>query len=222
MKTKIIVLFLMILGIDLLLTSCGKCPKTKTYNYFLKDIAMFNTDLKNGLEDSAVIDRSEFRVQIVLDAEVKKVSINYPSSFLVSNAIAIGIDHRCDRREDRIIREKSLSKIELVCNKSVLGIPSGDTLKDFEGIAKFNHLRFRNGIFEEDSLGYNSYNYDGFIRFLNSKRESVYETPASESAWNVEFIKPLENNEFVDFTFIVTFSDSTRAEFKTKTVKVLN
>jgi len=205
MKGKVLILFFFFLSADFFFTSCCRCSKNDVFNTSIIGISVSGVDTVSSIISDSIIKRNIYRVWFELDFEHKKISqISEGSSgFLISSAFAC----KCDPDEYRPAR--AIKNFEIITNTPVWGFDAGDTIKSVGDVAVFFN-KYSNQNQNDSAIG----RY-GFEDLLINLRVNFYKS------YYIEFTNPIDTDEFIDFEYLITFTDNTKESFKPGRIKLI-
>jgi hypothetical protein len=204
MRIKILILFFFFLCTDFFFSSCKRCGKTTIIETSVQIIHFLGVDTVANIISDSFIKRKDYRVSIELDIEFKKLSKSDEKSSVcfISSAYACEAQHLYKTA-------RTIKNIEIVPNVPVWNFEAGDTIKDIRDITAFFN---RSGNNMQNDITFNRY---GFDTFLGGLRRNYYKN------YYMEFTIPLDTDEFVDFEYLISFTDDTKESFKPGRIKLI-
>ena len=200
MVKKLVTFILLFALIDVLIISC--CKRAVLYFTEINSIDIVNTNLREELLDSAIVEKENYRIKCNIDA---KLISDIQNRFTFSSSLYAT---SCPENSFNGLKN-NIKKLDIYCNKEILNIPAGSPLNIN------NKIRVYEFKFPDDEKN-ERLSISEWIDILNND-------PIGRILYEMyfEFQESINNKEFLEFKFRFEFENGSILEFKTNEIKMM-
>lgn len=173
--------------------SCGP-PETEYRKIYEIETINYDFSNKTALKDSAQINQKDFKLHLKLNTQFFSVASSFNSAIFINSAYATSLPEPF-----YLGLNPKIQTFNIVCNKTILGINSGEDVK-----SKLKLITLDNANFEIE-------------KWIDALNRGVF-TP--DGIWEFEFREPVNSEEFLVFEVSLKLLDGTVLSKKTNAVKI--